>query len=50
MYVHPSADRTLALDLNERSLDRLGVCNRLNLLLLDEQVWDELSGPAVQRL
>ena len=22
------------------SLDRLGVCNRLNLLLLDEQLWD----------
>jgi glutamate-5-semialdehyde dehydrogenase len=50
MYVHPSADRELALGLIERSLDRLGVCNRLNLLLLDEQIWDELSGPAVQRL
>jgi glutamate-5-semialdehyde dehydrogenase len=50
MYVHPSADRELALGLIERSVDRLGVCNRLNLLLLDEQIWDELSGPAVERL
>jgi glutamate-5-semialdehyde dehydrogenase len=50
MYVHVSADRELALGLIERSLDRLGVCNRLNLLLLDEQIWDELSGPAVDRL
>jgi glutamate-5-semialdehyde dehydrogenase len=50
MYVHPSADRELALELIERSLDRLGVCNRLNLLLLDEQIWDELSAQAVDRL
>jgi glutamate-5-semialdehyde dehydrogenase len=50
MYVHPSADRELALALIERSLDRLGVCNRLNLLLLDERIWDELAGKAVERL
>jgi glutamate-5-semialdehyde dehydrogenase len=35
LYVHPSADRTRALALAEASLDRLGVCNRLNLLLVD---------------
>ena len=34
LYVHPSADRAAALALVESSLDRLGVCNRLNLLLL----------------
>jgi glutamate-5-semialdehyde dehydrogenase len=50
MYVHPSADRGLALELIERSLDRLGVCNRLNLLLLDASAWDELSTAAVDRL
>jgi glutamate-5-semialdehyde dehydrogenase len=50
MYVHPSANRELTLALIERSLDRLGVCNRLNLLLLDEAIWDELSELAVERL
>jgi glutamate-5-semialdehyde dehydrogenase len=35
LYVHPSADRERALTLAEASLDRLGVCNRLNLLLVD---------------
>src|SRR5215207_3034870 len=36
LYLHPAADRDRALDLVERSLDRLGVCNRLNLLLVDQ--------------
>ena len=35
LYVHPSADRAKALALTAASLDRLGVCNRLNLLLVD---------------
>jgi glutamate-5-semialdehyde dehydrogenase len=35
LYVHPSARRERALALAEASLDRLGVCNRLNLLLVD---------------
>jgi glutamate-5-semialdehyde dehydrogenase len=35
LYVHPSAARERALALVEASLDRLGVCNRLNLLLVD---------------
>ncbi|HEY2508043.1 MAG TPA: aldehyde dehydrogenase family protein [Streptosporangiaceae bacterium] len=40
IYVDESADRALALQLIERSLDRLGVCNRLNLLLLQDAIWD----------
>jgi glutamate-5-semialdehyde dehydrogenase len=35
LYIHPSADPARALALAEASLDRLGVCNRLNLLLVD---------------
>lgn len=37
LYVHASADRLKALAIAEASLDRLGVCNRLNLLLLDRE-------------
>jgi glutamate-5-semialdehyde dehydrogenase len=37
LYVHGSADRERALALVHASLDRLGVCNRLNLLLVDEE-------------
>jgi glutamate-5-semialdehyde dehydrogenase len=35
LYVHAAADPARALALAEASLDRLGVCNRLNLLLVD---------------
>jgi glutamate-5-semialdehyde dehydrogenase len=35
LYVHASASREKALALAEASLDRLGVCNRLNLALVD---------------
>jgi glutamate-5-semialdehyde dehydrogenase len=35
LYVHGSASGEKALALLEASLDRLGVCNRLNLLLVD---------------
>jgi glutamate-5-semialdehyde dehydrogenase len=35
LYVHGSAAPERALELVESSLDRLGVCNRLNLLLVD---------------
>ena len=41
LYVDQSADTEAALRLIERSLDRLGVCNRLNLLLVQRSVWDE---------
>jgi glutamate-5-semialdehyde dehydrogenase len=50
LYVHPSADRALAADLIADSLDRLGVCNRLNLLLVDDAVWDELVPQVVELL
>jgi len=35
LYVHPAADRETTLALVGASLDRLGVCNRLNLALVD---------------
>jgi glutamate-5-semialdehyde dehydrogenase len=37
LYVHASASRERALALAEASLDRLGVCNRLNLALVDQR-------------
>jgi glutamate-5-semialdehyde dehydrogenase len=40
LYIHASAGRAEASALIASSLDRLGVCNRLNLLLLDQQLWD----------
>src|SRR6202034_182745 len=40
LYIHPSSQRSVASALIGSSLDRLGVCNRLNLLLLDRQLWD----------
>jgi glutamate-5-semialdehyde dehydrogenase len=42
IYVDQSADLGLTLQLVERSLDRLGVCNRLNLLLVQRARWDEV--------
>jgi glutamate-5-semialdehyde dehydrogenase len=42
IYIDRSADTALALELIERSLDRLGVCNRLNLLLIQRAIWDEM--------
>jgi glutamate-5-semialdehyde dehydrogenase len=50
LYVDPSADRDFALDLIEESLDRLGVCNRLNLLLVDESLWDDFAPRATELL
>ncbi len=44
LYVHAAADRAKALRLAEASLDRLGVCNRLNLCLVDEGATDALPG------
>jgi glutamate-5-semialdehyde dehydrogenase len=35
LYVHADADRDRALAMAEAALDRLGVCNRLNLALVD---------------
>ena len=42
IYLDQSADAGLALQLIERSLDRLGVCNRLNLLLVQRPIWDDM--------
>ncbi len=42
LYVDAAADPGLAERLIEASLDRLGVCNRLNLLLVHADRWDEL--------
>jgi glutamate-5-semialdehyde dehydrogenase len=44
LYVHAAADREKALALAEASLDRLGVCNRLNLALVDRAA-DGLLAP-----
>ena len=40
LYVHESADRERLLAIAEASLDRLGVCNRLNLALVDRRAPD----------
>jgi glutamate-5-semialdehyde dehydrogenase len=50
LFVDAGADRERALGLIERSLDRLGVCNRLNLLLIARERWDELLPPALELL
>ncbi|MFF7982706.1 aldehyde dehydrogenase family protein [Streptomyces sp. NPDC007901] len=42
LYVAPDADEKLVHELVTSSLDRLGVCNRLNLLLIDRAVHDKL--------
>src|SRR5829696_8466962 len=46
LYLDRAADRDTALRLVTESLDRLGVCNRLNLLLVAQDRWDDLL-PAV---
>ncbi|OLR89457.1 aldehyde dehydrogenase family protein [Actinokineospora bangkokensis] len=40
LYYDKGADHAFAADLIRRSLDRLGVCNRLNLLLVHREVYD----------
>jgi glutamate-5-semialdehyde dehydrogenase len=42
LYLDAAADPGLAAELITASLDRLGVCNRLNLLLIHEASWDLL--------
>lgn len=44
LYVHPSASAELAERIVDASLDRLGVCNRLNLLLVDSGAVHLLGG------
>jgi glutamate-5-semialdehyde dehydrogenase len=50
LYVHASADPAKALALVEASLDRLGVCNRLNLALVDREVRPSLVAELVDLL
>jgi glutamate-5-semialdehyde dehydrogenase len=47
LYVHPAADRDTVTRLIDEGTDRLGVCNRLNLLLVDAAIFDELV-PAIR--
>ncbi len=50
MFVDVGADLAMAERLEiEASLDRLGVCNRLNLLLVHRSLWDEML-PRIHRL
>ena len=44
LYIHAAADPAAALLLAENSLDRLGVCNRLNLALVDAARADVIPG------
>jgi glutamate-5-semialdehyde dehydrogenase len=46
IYIDDSADRQLARDIIEASLDRLGVCNRLNLLLIKDTIWPDMTAAA----
>ena len=47
LYLDAAADPALTAEVIGASLDRLGVCNRLNLLLVHERAWDTLL-PAAQ--
>jgi len=50
LYLDRAADPVLAAELISGSLDRLGVCNRLNLLLVHAGAWDQLVAVAEQAL
>jgi glutamate-5-semialdehyde dehydrogenase len=50
LYVDARADAALALSLVASSLDRLGVCNRLNLLLLHDDVYSALLPSLLEKL
>ena len=50
LYLDAAAETALAETLIEASLDRLGVCNRLNLLLVHPARWDELVPRLVKLL
>ncbi len=50
LYADAGADVEMFRDLLRQSLDRLGVCNRLNLLLVHEDRWDELVAVASEEL
>ena len=48
LYADRGADAAMFAELLRQSLDRLGVCNRLNLLLVHGDRWDDLV-PAAER-
>ena len=50
LYVHGSASPEKALALVDASLDRLGVCNRLNLLLVDRDASAQLLPALLEAL
>jgi glutamate-5-semialdehyde dehydrogenase len=50
MYLDAAADPAMAEQLVRASLDRLGVCNRLNLLLVHRSRWEELVPPVTALL
>jgi glutamate-5-semialdehyde dehydrogenase len=50
LYADKSADVEQLAELIAASVDRLGVCNRLNLLLVHRDRWDELSNYVSQVL
>jgi glutamate-5-semialdehyde dehydrogenase len=50
LYLDRAADLALAGEIITASLDRLGVCNRLNLLLICAAAWDELLPAALAAL
>jgi glutamate-5-semialdehyde dehydrogenase len=50
LYLDRAAEPAQASRLITESLDRLGVCNRLNLLLICSAVWDELLPVALAAL
>jgi glutamate-5-semialdehyde dehydrogenase len=50
IYVDAAADRALAAQLITSSVDRLGVCNRLNLLLVQADIWAEVVPSTVDLL
>jgi len=50
LYLDAAADPAVAARIITGSLDRLGVCNRLNLLLVHEAAWDALLPVALDAL
>jgi glutamate-5-semialdehyde dehydrogenase len=50
LYLDEAADPELARQVIVASLDRLGVCNRLNLLLISAAAWDRLLPVALDAL
>jgi glutamate-5-semialdehyde dehydrogenase len=50
LYADRAADPALLARIVTASLDRLGVCNRLNLLLVCSDVWPEMLAAAVEAM